>query len=90
MIPEPWLKGWEDLEKIKQWLPDPEGDAFYEHAKEYLKYKGDYEAMASLRLVISNVYNSMGYENFVYALSDEPEFVEAAFEGFGDWRSKVI
>ncbi len=90
MIREPWLKGWEDLEKLKKWLPDPDDDAFYANAKEYLKYKGDYAALASLRLGISNVYNSMGYENFVFALADEPEFVEAAFEVFGDWCAKVI
>jgi uroporphyrinogen decarboxylase len=90
MIREPWLKGWEDLEKIKKWLPDPESDAFYANARELLKLKGDYAALASLRLGISNVYNSMGYENFVFALADEPEFVEAAFDVFGEWCSKVI
>lgn len=90
MYKEPWLKGWEDLEKIKKWLPNPDDNTFYENAKELLKQKGDHAGLASLRLGISNVYNSMGYENFVYALMDEPEFVEAAFEVFGDWCIKVI
>ena len=90
MIREPWLKSWEDLEKIKNWLPDPDSDEFYTNAKELVKNKGDYAALAGLRLGFSNVYNSMGYENFVYALMDEPEFVEAAFEVFGEWCSKVI
>ncbi len=90
MVGEPWLKGWEDLDKIKKWLPDPEDDSFYADAEAYLKCKGDYAALAGVRLGIANVYNSMGYENFVYALADEPEFVEAAFEVFGQWSTKVI
>ncbi len=91
MVREPWLKGWEDLEKLKSWLPDPTDNAMYENAQEYLRlYKKDYAAVASLRLGISNVYNSMGYENFVFSLVDEPEFVEAAIDLFGDWCAKVI
>lgn len=90
MIREEWLKSWEDLEKLKKWLPDPDNDAFYEDAKEYLKHKGDYAAVAGVRLGISSVYNSMGYENFIYAMIDEPEFIMAAFEVYGEWSIKVI
>ncbi|MDF2523733.1 MAG: hypothetical protein K0R31_1374 [Clostridiales bacterium] len=91
MIKREWLKGWEDLEKMKKWLPDPESDAFYESAKEYLKlHKGDYAAVAGIRLGVSNVYVSMGYADFIFALQDEPEFVMAAFEVYGEWCAKVI
>ncbi|KJS89378.1 MAG: hypothetical protein JL57_07690 [Desulfosporosinus sp. BICA1-9] len=90
MVREPWLKGWEDLEKLKKWLPDPDDNTLYEGAKEFLKHKGDYAALASIRLGISPVYNSMGYEDFVYALADEPEFVEAAINVYGGWCSKII
>ena len=90
-IKKPWLHTWEDLEKLKTWLPDPNDAAFYENAKEYLhRYKGNYAAVCSLRIGISNVYNSMGYENFLYRLYDEPEFVEEAFRVYGDWCVKVI
>lgn len=84
------LRTWADLEAIKEWLPDPDDNAFYSNAKELLRHRGDYAAVASCRLGISNVYNSMGYEEFVYALYDRPEFVTAAFEVFGDWCVKVI
>ncbi len=67
MIREGWLKSWEDLEALKEWLPDPQDDAFYENADALLKQKGDYAAVVGLRLGISNVYNSMGYEDFIFA-----------------------
>lgn len=90
MIRKGKLSTWEDLEALKKWLPDPDDGAFYANAKELLKQKGDYAALASLRLGISNVYNSMGYEEFVFALYDRPDFVTAAFEVFGEWCSRVI
>jgi hypothetical protein len=91
MVQEPWLLGWEDVERLKAWLPDPYDDTLYANAREYLRVaKKDRAAVAGLRLGVSPVYNSMGYERFVYALVDEPEFVEAAIEVYGDWCSKVI
>ena len=90
MIREGWLKSWDDLEALKEWLPDPQDDAFYENADALLKQKGDYAAVVGVRLGISNVYNSMGYEDFIFALYDKPEFVTACFEVFGNWCSKVI
>ena len=90
MIKTPWLKTWEDLEAMKKWLPDPHDDAFYENAKLLLNQKGDFAAVAGVRLGISNVYNSMGYEHFIFSLYDHPEFVMACFEAFGDWCTRVI
>ncbi len=90
MVRQGKLKTWEDLEALKKWLPDPRDDAFYRNAEALLKQKGEYAALASLRLGISNVYNSMGYEDFVFALYDRPDFITAAFEVFGDWCSLVI
>jgi uroporphyrinogen decarboxylase len=84
------LRSWEDLDVLKKWLPDPEDDRLYANARELLKHKGDYAAVAGVRLGISNVYNSMGYENFVYALYEDPDLVKAGFEIFGDWCTKVI
>lgn len=90
MIRKGKLKTWEDLEAMKKWLPDPQNDTFYAGAEKLLKQKGDYAAVAGVRLGISNVYNSMGYEDFVFALYDRPEFVTACFKVFGDWCGKVI
>jgi uroporphyrinogen-III decarboxylase len=90
MIKTPKLKNWENLEALKKWLPDPHDNTFYENAESLLKQKGDYAAVVGVRLGISNVYNSMGYEDFVFGLYDNPEFVTACFETFGDWCSRVI
>jgi uroporphyrinogen-III decarboxylase len=90
MIKTPRLRTWEDLEAMKKWLPDPENDAFYENARRLLEQKRNYAAIAGLRLGISNVYNSMGYENFIYNLYDRPDFVTACFEAFGAWCTRVI
>lgn len=90
MIKTPWLKNWEDLEAMKKWLPDPDDGAFYADAETLLKQKEDYAAVVGVRLGISNVYNSMGYEHFIFSLYDNPEFVTACFEVFGNWCSRVI
>ncbi|MFZ7101827.1 MAG: uroporphyrinogen decarboxylase family protein [Peptococcaceae bacterium] len=90
MIVEGKLRTWEDLKKMQEWLPDPDDESFYCDARELLRQKGDYAAVATIRLGIANVYNSMGYENFIYALYDNPEFITAALEVFADWSGKVI
>jgi len=90
MIKTPWLKSWEDLEEMKKWLPDPDDRLFYADAETLLKQKEDYAAVVGVRLGISNVYNSMGYEHFIFSLYDNPEFVTACFEVFGNWCSRVI
>lgn len=90
MISTGWLKTWKDLEALEEWLPDPDDEALYSNANELLRQKGDYAAIAGVRLGISNVYNSMGYEDFIFALYDDPAFVTACFEVFGDWCGKVI
>lgn len=90
-IRTPWLKTWEDLEKMKKWLPDNTAKAFYADAEDFLKTsKGDYAAIAIMKIGMANTYNSMGYEDFIYNLSDEPEFVEACLEAWGDWCSVLI
>lgn len=90
LVRAPWLKTWEDLDKLQKWLPDNSVDSFYEGAKEYLKHKGDYAAICCLKIGVANTYNSMGYEDFIYKLTDEPEFIVACFEVWGEWCARVI
>jgi Uroporphyrinogen decarboxylase (URO-D) len=85
-----WLKTWEDLDKLKKWLPDNTSKSFYANAKEYLKDKADYAAVCVVKIGVANTYNSMGYEDFIYNLNDEPEFVEACLEVWGEWCSRII
>ena len=90
LVRTPWLKTWEDLDKLKKWLPDNTQNSFYEAAKAHLKRKGDYAAVCCLKIGVANTYNSMGYEDFIYNLTDAPEFIEACFEAWGEWCSRTI
>lgn len=90
LVRAPWLKTWEDLDKMKKWLPDNTVDSFYAGAKEFLKRKGDYAAICCLKIGVANTYNSMGYEDFIFKLMDEPEFIVACFEEWGKWCARVI
>jgi hypothetical protein len=86
----PWLKTWDDLEKMKKWLPDNTKDDFYKNARDYLKYKGEFAAMVGINLGVAPTYNSMGYEDFIFNMMDEPEFVIACFDVIGEWTSRII
>lgn len=90
LIKTPWLKTWEDLDKLKKWLPDNSSDAFYENANAYLKGKGDYAALCILKVGLASTYNSMGYEDFVYNLYEDPDFIVACLETWGEWCSRTI
>lgn len=90
MVKTPWLKEMKDVERLREWLPDPEADSMYDGVAEFIEKKGDYAAVASLRMGISPVYNSMGYELFIENLMDTPEVVEAAVEVYCEWCGKVV
>lgn len=90
-ITEGYLKGWDDLEKLKELLPDPDGDELYKPAREFLKeYKKDYAAIANVRLGPSNTYLSMGIERFSLMIYDDPKLVHAAMDLFSSWTCRVI
>ncbi len=90
LIKIPWLKKREDLEKLKKWLPDNSANSFYDNAKEYLKGKADYASLCILKIGLANTYNSMGYEDFVYNLYEDPDFIVDCLEVWGEWCSRII
>ncbi|CEP67988.1 Uroporphyrinogen decarboxylase (URO-D) [Moorella glycerini] len=91
-VKEPLLKSKDDLKALKEFLPDPDKPEFYASASELLAFarQRDLAAIAAVRLGVSNTYNSMGYDNFCYALYDDPEFILESMEIYGEWCIKVI
>jgi uroporphyrinogen decarboxylase len=90
LIKTPWLKTRGDLEKLKKWLPDNTAESFYDNAKEYLKGKENYAALCILKIGLANTYNSMGYEDFVCNMYEDPEFIVECLEVWGEWCSQII
>ncbi len=89
-VKTPWLKTHDDVKRLREWLPDPTKDEYYENAYELLKNKGEYAATASVRLGIAPVYNSMGYEDFIYNMEDDPDLIHEALDVYCSWSEKII
>jgi hypothetical protein len=91
-LKEGLLKTRDDLKALKEFLPDPENPDFYRGAEELLSFarQNGLATIAGIRVGLSNTYNSMGYENFSYALYDDPGFIEESMELIGEWCIKVI
>ena len=91
-LKEPLLKSKDDLPALKEFLPDPEDPGLYAGAKDLVAFAHQKEiaAIAGIRVGLSNTYNSMGYENFSYALYDDPDFIEESMEIIGEWCIKII
>ena len=69
------IKEEKDLEKIV--LPDPDDDAFYQPARDFVaRFRSSNRALGvTTRIGVSNTYLSMGIEHFSLQLYDKPEFV---------------
>ncbi len=89
-VKTPWLKTHDDVKKLRDWLPDPTKDELYENAYTLLKNKGDFAATASVRFGIAAVYNSMGYEDFIFNMEDDPELIQESLDVYCGWAEKVI
>lgn len=71
-------------------LPDPESDALYAPAREFIAQGEDFALCASCRLGISATYLSMGQEFFSLSLYDDPDFVEETLYRFSNWSAAVM
>jgi uroporphyrinogen-III decarboxylase len=94
MISDGEIKTEADLEKIE--LPNPQDDAFYAPAREFItRYRNDKalkdKALGAVcRMGISNTYLSMGMEHFSLMLYDNPQFVLRVIAVFNDWCCQVV
>ncbi|MGI6030269.1 MAG: uroporphyrinogen decarboxylase family protein [Eubacteriales bacterium] len=72
-------------------LPDVDDDRLYDHARDFIsRYKGEFALFCRVRLGISFIMNSMGVEDFSYAMVDDPEFLTDAIRTYTDWTGRLI
>ncbi|MFA5865683.1 MAG: uroporphyrinogen decarboxylase family protein [Phycisphaerae bacterium] len=77
----------EDLKKMQ--FPDPDAPGFFEGAKEFIRHKEDYCAVACIRLGIGSTLMSMGLQAFSYATADDPDLIVEILTRYGDWTKKI-
>ena len=71
-------------------LPPPDAAGFIANAKEFVAHKGDFCAVAAVRLGIGATLLSMGMEGFSYATVDDPELVRLVHGGYADWTRRML
>lgn len=84
------IKSRDDLEMLRDNLPNPDEGTFYDSARRFVDEKEDFAACAVGRLGIASTYLSMGFERFAFALHDDPQFVEEILKIYTDWMSAVM
>ena len=84
------IKEENDLEKVV--LPNPDDDAFYQPARDFVaRFRGTDKALGvTTRIGISNTYLSMGIEHFSLQLYDNPDFVFKVMDLFISWAEKAV
>jgi len=82
-----WIRTRADLDKMV--FPDPNDPALYQAAQHILDEKGDYAAVAAIKLGVAPMLVSMGLDGFAYALADDPELVREVLRRYVDWQIVV-
>jgi uroporphyrinogen decarboxylase len=79
-----------DVARIE--LPDPDSPALYEPLQRFIeRYRGTQLALfCRLPLGSDPVVLGMGFENFAYAVYDDPILVESLFERYAGWYAKAM
>ncbi|SMB99066.1 Uroporphyrinogen decarboxylase (URO-D) [Thermanaeromonas toyohensis ToBE] len=81
----------DSLKLFDQYLPDPDHPARYEKVAEWIaKYKGKYAVFARIRLGAASTINSMGLDNFAYAMFDNPKLIHEIHSRFSEWSARVV
>ena len=71
-------------------LPSANDPGLIESAREFIANKGEYCAVAAIRLGIGATLLSMGVEGFSYAMADNPELIRAVHTGYAQWTGRVV
>jgi uroporphyrinogen decarboxylase len=82
------IKTRDDLRLVQ--LPDPRDTELIRKADGFVAEKGDYAAIANIRLGISPVLNSMGIEAFSYALYEDRQLISDLLESYANWTIAVV
>lgn len=81
------IRSRDELHRLR--LPDPEDDALYADAAEFVQQKGDYAACFVTRIGIFPTMLSLGMRTFSYALYDDLAFVAEVLDAYCDWSAIV-
>jgi len=85
------LNSEESLSLFESLVPDPDHPSRYERVEHWInKYQEDFAVFARLDLGAGATLQSMGLENFSYALADNPRLVHRINEKFSDWAIRTI
>jgi uroporphyrinogen decarboxylase len=81
----------DSLKLFSDFQPDPDNPARYERVADWLNmYREDLAVFARLDLGAGATIQSMGLEQFSYALSDNPKLVHSIHERFSSWAAQTI
>jgi len=78
----------DDLKKMV--FPNLNDKNYLNPAKEFVKKKGDFAAMATTRLGFAATYLSIGMEKFLNLLYEDMEFVLEVMDRYTQWLSQVM
>ena len=82
------IKSRDDLKKMD--FPDPEDKSFFKPAKDFVKKKDEFAALATTRLGFAAAYLSIGMMEFFTLLYDDLEFVMEVMDRYTRWLSRVM
>lgn len=81
----------DSLKLFSDFQPDPNHPARYERVADWIRtYREDFAVFARLDLGTGATIQSMGLEQFSYALSDNPSLVHAIHQRFSSWAAQTI
>ncbi len=81
----------QSLKLFAEFMPDPDHPARYERVADWIaKYREDFAVFARLDLGSGATIQSMGLEQFSYALFDNPGLVHRIHRLFSDWARRTI
>ncbi|MBI4027227.1 MAG: hypothetical protein HY360_19740 [Verrucomicrobia bacterium] len=78
----------DDFHKLFK-LPPANDPGFIANAAEFIAHKGDYCAVACVRLGIGATLLSMGIEAFSYAMADDPALIMEVHDAYAGWTARV-
>lgn len=88
-IEEGLLKSRQELRSIR--MPDPDQDDILNEARSFIKaFGGEYAIYACIRMGISSMLMSMGYDTFSYMLYDDRDFILDVMQLYLDFNKRFI
>ncbi len=85
------LNSEDSLSLFESLMPDPDHPSRYDRVEHWIqKYREEFAVFARLDLGTGATLQSMGLENFSYALADNPQLIHKIHERFSDWAIRTI